>query len=211
VHDHSLDSFLDALASGDPEPGGGAAAALQVALGAALVGMVCELTLGRERYRDAWPLMREVSERVGTLRAVARALVDRDATAFGKVSEAYRLPKDTDDQRAERAERIEVALRGAAEVPLETAATAAEVLTLAERSMEGSNPTVRSDIGVAVLAARGGLDAGALNVRVNLALMRDTAYAEEVERRLSALVGPAREQAGRVLASIEGSVERVAT
>jgi len=211
MEDIALGAFLDDLASSSPAPGGGAAAALQVAIAAALVGMVCELTLGRDRYRDAQERMLIARERARTLRAEALALAERDAEAFGAVAEAYRLPKATPEERAARADAIEAALHGAAEVPLATVTAAAEAIALAEGILEGSNPNVRSDVGVAALAGRAGLDAGGVNVRVNLALLRDGAFAGAAERRLADLVGPAREQADRVVAAVERSVERVAT
>lgn len=210
MDDLRIGTFLDDLASDRPAPGGGAAAALHVALGAALVGMVCELTLGRARYSDAEERMRVARDRAAGLRTGALDLAERDATAFGAVSAAYGLPKGTPDEQAARTAAIQAALHGATEVPMETVAAAAEVIRLAEGILEGSNPNVRSDVGVAAMSGRAGLDAGALNVRVNLALLADGGAVAAAEERLAAVLGPARDRADRVVATVERSVERVA-
>ncbi|WP_239334879.1 cyclodeaminase/cyclohydrolase family protein [Frankia sp. CiP3] len=175
MDDETLAGFLAELASPAPAPGGGAAAALQAALGAALVSMVCNLTIGKPRYAAHEATMLTARAQADKARTEALLLADADARAFAAVSDAYRLPKDTDGERAERSRAIQAALVGAAEVPLRTAAVAAGVVGLCAAVIDGANVNVLSDVGVAAASARAALDSAAINVRVNIAAMTDTA------------------------------------
>ncbi|WP_322767056.1 cyclodeaminase/cyclohydrolase family protein [Frankia sp. Cr1] len=173
MDDETLAGFLADLASPAPAPGGGAAAALQAALGAALVSMVCNLTIGKPRYAAHEATMLAARTDADKARVEALALADADARAFAAVSDAYKLPKDTDGERAERSRAIQAALVGAAEVPLRTAAVAADVVGLCAAIVDGANVNVLSDVGVAAACARAALDSAAINVRVNTAAMTD--------------------------------------
>ena len=163
-------SWLDELASAAPAPGGGAAAAVLAAIGAALVAMVCHLTIGKPRYAEHDELMRAALATAEELRARAVGLAGQDAVAFSEVSQAYKLPGH---DKAAKAAAIQVALAGAAGVPMRTAALAAEVIGLAGRILGGANVNVISDVAVAASAARAALDAAAVNVEVNVAAMAD--------------------------------------
>lgn len=187
----TIDGFLAALASSAPAPGGGAAAALNAALGAALVGMVCNLTIGKPRYAEHEETMVRVRAEAEALRVEARRLADDDAVAFAAVSDAYKLPKDTDAARADRSRAIQRALAGAADVPLRTAAVAASVVQLCGDIIDGANVNVLSDVGVAAASARAALESAAINVRVNLASMTDadarTAVSAQLDAHLAAV------------------------
>ncbi len=178
--------FLAELASPAPAPGGGAAAALQAALGAALVSMVCNLTIGKPRYAEHEATMLSARLDADKARAEALALAGADARAFAAVSDAYKLPKGTGEERAARSQAIQAALVTAAEVPLHTAAVAAAVVGLCTSIIDGANVNVLSDVGVAAASARAALDSAAINVRVNTAAMTDTAARE---RATAALAG----------------------
>jgi formiminotetrahydrofolate cyclodeaminase len=171
--ERTLAGFLDALASEAPAPGGGAAAALQAALGAALVSMVCNLTIGKPRYAEHEATMLAARAEAEKARVTALALADEDAVAFGAVSAAYKLPKDTDEAKAARSAAIQAALRGAADVPLRTAAVAAEVVSLCARILDGANVNVLSDVAVAAASARAALASADINVWVNAQSMTD--------------------------------------
>jgi methenyltetrahydrofolate cyclohydrolase len=191
--DETLEGFLAAVASAAPAPGGGAAAALQVALGAALVSMVCNLTVGKPRYAEHEQTMVAARAEAERLRVEALALADADARAFTAVTDAYKLPKGTDEEKAARGRAIQQALHGAADVPLRTAAAAAEVVGLCRRILPGGNVNVMSDVGVAAASARAALTAAAINVRVNLAAMTDAAArdaaAGALDKHLSSVAG----------------------
>lgn len=182
MDDEPIGAWLAALASPAPAPGGGAAAALEVAMGAALVEMVCNLTIGKPAFAEHEAAMTEVRDRATELRGQAIGLAAEDADAFTAVIAAYRLPRETDEERAERGAQIQAALAGAADVPRRTAAAAAAVLDLAERIVPDANPNVISDAAAAAGAARGALQAALLNIEANRVSITDAALVRELEQ-----------------------------
>jgi methenyltetrahydrofolate cyclohydrolase len=190
--------YLDELASAAPAPGGGAVAALHAAQAAALVRMVCNLTIGRERFAAAEPTMRRALAAAGALQDQALSLADQDAAAFSAVTAAYRLPKANGEQAAERAAAIQAALRGAADVPLRTAANAAGVVELCGEILDGANPNLVSDVGVAAASAAAAIDAAALNVEINLASIDDRDFVAAAAGALDAHRAAARAAAALV-------------
>lgn len=199
-----ISAWLDDLASSAPAPGGGAAAALLAATGAALVGMVTNLTIGNPKYATQEDHMKSVRDRVEELRARALGLADADAQAFLAVIAAYKLPKESDG----RAETIQQSLISAARVPLELAGLAAEVIHAAESVLDGANPNVLSDVAVAADAARAALTAASVNVRINVAALTDpaigAALAQELDNHLAA-VRTADRVSAAVMTRIAGS------
>jgi formiminotetrahydrofolate cyclodeaminase len=169
----TLDGWLTELASEAPAPGGGAAAAINAAVGAALVSMVCRLTIGKPRYAEHEATMTAALREADELRAEALRLADDDAEAFAAVARAYQLPRHDDAATAERGAAIQAALLGAAAVPLATAGLTAAIVGLVERTLDGANVNVISDLAVAAASARAAWDAAAINVEVNLAGLRD--------------------------------------
>jgi len=181
--DMTMRAFLEDLGSRRPAPGGGAAGALAGALGAACAQMVHNFTQE--------PLHIPDGTEAGLVERCL-ALADADAAAFGRVAEAYGLPRDTAEARAYRQKAIQEALRAAAEVPLELAGTAVEILHLAAPLARGGNRNVLSDVIVSAQLAEAALQAAATNVRVNLALIKDRAFGAEAERRLGEALEAAR-------------------
>ena len=180
-----MGAWLDELASGAPAPGGGAVAAMHAAMAAGLVSMVCELTVGRPKYAEHEATMREVLAEAGECRQEAVRLAEEDAEAFTGVTDAYRLPKGTEEEKAARSGAIQEALVRAAEVPLRTAALAGEVLGLARRIRPGANVNVLSDVAVAAVSARAAMQAAAVNVAVNRASMTDVVARARLEAELA--------------------------
>jgi formiminotetrahydrofolate cyclodeaminase len=202
-----LDTFLRDLSSGDPVPGGGSVAALEVSLGAALLVMVSNLTLGRKKYADVQAPVSEIRERAAGLRDRAAALVQQDIDAYARVAEAMALPRDSDEQKAERRDRLQAALKEAARPPLETMRLATEVLGLAGELAGIGNPSAISDVGTAALSARAGYHAGRLNVEINLAAVRDPVWVERMRSELDALADADSAESStmaRVLSAIRG-------
>jgi formiminotetrahydrofolate cyclodeaminase len=201
MQNETVGAWLDELASAAPAPGGGAAAAMNAAVGAALVAMVCNLTIGKPRYAEHEPVMRDALGAAIELRASATRLAAEDAAAFRVVTDAYALPRATDTEKGERTRAIQAALVGAADVPLRTAALAADVITLAGQIMDGANLNVLSDVAVAAASARAALDAAAINVEINLGAMDDLvrrhALRAELDKYLAAI-----ETADRVVAAV---------
>ncbi|WP_199042145.1 cyclodeaminase/cyclohydrolase family protein [Glycomyces salinus] len=181
----TIEEWLADLASAKPAPGGGAAAGLNAATGAALVSMVCNLTIGKPKFAEHEAVMREALAEAERLRGEALALAEDDAEAFSGVMAAYKLPKGTDEEKAARTEAIQRGLVEAAEVPLAIAANAAAVIKVAGRVLDGSNPNVLSDVAVAASSARSALESAALNVDINLASIKDAGQRERLAGALN--------------------------
>jgi formiminotetrahydrofolate cyclodeaminase len=195
----TIDEFLRQLASGAPTPGGGAASALSGALGAALVSMVCNLTIGRERYASTEAEVRAIRDEATTLLDRLQRGIDEDAAAFDDVMAAYKLPRATDDEKAARSAAIQDATYRAALTPLALAEASAAVVELAERALGKTNTNVASDLAVAALLGVAGLDGAAANVEINLATLKDEGRRVELSGRLAGAQAGRREQTDRVV------------
>jgi formiminotetrahydrofolate cyclodeaminase len=185
----SIEEFLGNLAGAAPTPGGGSAAAIIGAMGAALVSMVCNVTLGKKGYEAVEGEMRAVRAESERLRLRLTDMVGEDVAAFDSLMAAYKLPKATDEDKARRGAAIQGSLRRATEVPLDCARACAEVISLARRASEQGYPGVISDGGVGVLAAFTGLRSAALNVYINAPSLKDRAFAGQSVAELERLVG----------------------
>lgn len=179
LKDQPVQSFLDALASKASTPGGGSAAAIMGALGAALVSMVCNLTIGKKNYADVSDELAAVLGAAEALRARLTDMMRDDVRVFDGVMAAYGLPKATDAERAARSTAIQAALREATDVPLACARACREVMELARVAADKGNRNVISDAGVAVLAASAALRSAALNVYINAGAIEDAAFVAE--------------------------------
>ena len=164
-----MDEWLSDLASDSPTPGGGGASALSAAASAALISMVCNLSIGRPRYAEHEQLLTGVLRQATKRRELALSLAQADAEVFQTVLAAYKLPRASEPEQRERARAIQSALAAAAEVPLRVAAVAADLIRLAGDIIGRSNPSVLSDVAVAAVLARAALDSAVVNVEVNLA------------------------------------------
>jgi glutamate formiminotransferase/formiminotetrahydrofolate cyclodeaminase len=160
--------FLDALASGDPTPGGGSASAYGAAMSASLVAMVGRVTVGKKKYADVENEMWSMIEEAMALQQDMRQAVKKDADAFEAYMKAMRLPKDTEQQKSERIQAIREASINAARVPLHVARHSVEILQLALKAAEMGNVNAISDAGAAAYFAKAALNGAGLNVRINL-------------------------------------------
>ena len=185
--DASVTAFLDSLASSAPAPGGGSVAALSGAMAAALVSMVCNLTIGKQRYADVEAEMRDLLDRAEALRHEMQDLAQADLEAFNRLSAAYKLPRTTEADIAIRRDAIQASLRRATEVPLRTARTAAAVLPLCPAVAERGNQAAVSDVGVAALLAQAAVRSALLNVDINLRLLEDSIYIRQVRAEVERL------------------------
>ncbi len=186
---NSILRFLDELASDSPAPGGGSVAAANGAMGAALVCMVCRLTIGRKKYAAVEEQAKEILYSAELARKKLGDLMEEDTQAFNEIMEAYRLPKDNPTQVTARQAAIQIALRQATLVPLETARQCTQVISLAERIAAIGNTNAASDAGVAVLCAQAGMHAAALNVETNLVDIQDQDFIHEMQAGMEALLG----------------------
>jgi formiminotetrahydrofolate cyclodeaminase len=188
ITERPLETFLNDLAGAAPTPGGGSAAAVIGAMGAALVSMVCNVTLGKKGYEGVESEIKSVRAGSETLRLRLTAMVAADVAAFDGLMVAYRLPKQSDAEKSRRAEAIEINLRAATESPLDCARACAEVIALAKRVAACGYLGVISDAGVGVLAAHAALRSAALNVYINVPSLKDRTFASlataEIEQLL---------------------------
>ena len=191
------------LVSDQTAPGGGSASALAGALGGALAVMVARLTLGRTKYASHQGEMALVEAKADLLKTKLLTLVDADAAAYNQVTEAFKLPKDTDVHKAERAASIHSAFRIATDVPLATAEACAEVLVLAGQVAAHGNRNAASDAAVAALLAHAGLRGAARNVRINLDSLNDTMFCAHAADRVAALLEAGDVALERALASAD--------
>lgn len=201
MRDETVGDWLEKLASKAPAPGGGAAAALNAATGAALVSMVCNLTIGKPKYVEHELTMRDVLSKANELRLEAMGLAEDDAEAFSAVMAAYGLPKETDEDKAARTEAVQTALVAAAKVPLRIAGAAAEIIALSGRILDGANVNVLSDVAVAADSARSALRSAAINVEINLYSMKDEELREELAGELADLLSSL-DTADRIVGSV---------
>ena len=198
--DEPLQIYLDDAASGKPAPGGGSVSACAGALGAGLVSMVCNLTIGKEKFAGVEAALKDVVVRSEALRARLEQLLQDDTTAYNSVLVGYRLPKDTVEQQAARATHIQAALKVAANVPLEIARVALDVCRLAKTAAELGNPAAVTDAAIGAILGEGAAQGAALNVLINLGSIKDETYVAACRAELDGLLAEAVELRGAVMA-----------
>lgn len=199
---HSLDRFLAALASPEPTPGGGTAAAIVGAMGTALLVMVAGLTKTRANTDDERDTLSAMRASLEPLAASLTVCADRDAEAFSQVMAAYKLPRGTDDEKANRKAAIQVALRAATDVPLETLRLAATAMELGETVARHGNTAAASDVGVAAGLLRAAAEGAAANVRINLDGVSDEDYRSGARVEADQLLARSDEARARLLAAL---------
>lgn len=188
IKDNSLQNYLDTLASKNATPGGGSAAALMGAQAAALISMVCNLTIGKPKYAEVETEMQALLEKSETLRDVLTGMIKADVDVFNRLMATYGLPKETDDEKVARSAAIQTVLKDATDVPLNCAKACAEVITLSRIAAEKGSSAVISDAGVAVMSGYAALKSAALNVHINAASLKDRAFADEKLAELNAIL-----------------------
>lgn len=176
----TVKTFIDKVTGNDPVPGGGSVSALNGSLAASLAAMVANLTVGRKRYAEVNELMEDLSVRLTGLSAKLLADVDRDAEAYDRVFAAFKLPKETDEEKAVRTEAIQTETKYAAQVPMEVARTACEMLSLIDTVARKGNSNAVTDACVAMMCARTAVLGALLNVRINLTSITDEAFVQEM-------------------------------
>lgn len=182
-----LKDFIDELSSDSPAPGGGSVAALAGALSSALSSMVCNLTIGKEKYKDVEYDMEKILERLQEIKKRLLDLIDEDTRAFNRVMEAFKLPKNTEEEKRIRKEKIQEALKKAALVPLETARLCAEIIEISKEVAEKGNKNSITDAGVSMIMADAGLKSAILNVKINLKSIEDEKFVEGLLYELEVL------------------------
>ena len=183
-----MHSFIESLSSKAPVPGGGGASALVGALSGALTHMVASLTVGKPKYAAVEAEMQQLLAQSEAITSRFLSLMDEDAIAFEPLAQAYRLPKETEEQKTEKAKTMEEALKSAVQPPLRIMETCADAVFLITLCAEKGSVVAVSDAGVAASLCRAALEGASLNVFINTQLMQDRVYAEELNARASNLL-----------------------
>ena len=204
--DKKIHNFLEELASNSPTPGGGSVAALAGALGAALISMVGNLTIGKKKYEDVEEDIKKIISSSEKLRYELSQLIEEDVKAFNNFMATYKMPKETEDEKKIRAEKIQESLIEAAKVPLTVAYKCLEVLSLSKEVAEKGNINVISDAGVAALMAEAALESAILNVKINLIMIKDEKVRAELSSSIKEILLKEKGQKEKVLEIVDSKI-----
>ncbi|MFO7678264.1 MAG: glutamate formimidoyltransferase [Thermoplasmatota archaeon] len=194
-----IHKFLSETASKSPAPGGGSVAALSGSLGAALSSMVCNLTIGKEQYKSSEEEIKKALAESENLRKQLTELIDEDTDAFNDVIKAFRMPKDTQEQKTKRSNAIQKGYQKASQVPLKTAQRCEEIFKVAKITAIKGNQNSITDAAVSALMANAGVHAAILNVKINLGSIKDQAFVKEISDKLKKLEQDSLEKTTEIL------------
>ena len=204
--DKKMNNFLEELASNSPTPGGGSVAALAGALGAALISMVGNLTIGKKKYEDVEEDIKRIISSSEKLRYELSQLIEEDVKVFNNFMATYKMPKGTEDEKKIRTEKIQASLIKAAKVPLRVAYKCLDVLNLSKEVAEKGNINVISDAGVAVLMAEAALGSAILNVKINVRMIKDEKVKGELFSSIEEILLKEKGQKEKVLEIVEEKI-----
>lgn len=201
--DLTVKDFLNKVAGSDPVPGGGSIAALNGALASALAAMVANLTIGKKKYAEVQEDMQAIAQEAERLMGDFTADIDRDSDAYDRVFACFKMPKETDEEKAARSAAIQEATKYAAQVPLEVARRACALMPLiAEVALKGNQNAV-TDACVAMMSARNAVLAAVLNVRINLSSLKDQALVARLQAEADELEQQATAREQELLAEVK--------
>ncbi len=199
--------FVEVLASKAPVPGGGGASALVGAIGTALGQMVGSLTEGKKKYADVEAEMYELKTKCDKLQADLLTLIERDAEVFEPLSKAYGMPRETEEEKAEKARVMEIVLKDACSVPMEIMEKCCEAIDIiAEFAAKGSALAI-SDAGVGAAFCKAALEGASLNVYINTKSMKNREYAEELNKKADAMLAEYPKKAEEIFNSVLGRLK----
>ena len=188
----TVKGYTQAIASGDPTPGGGSASAMSATCSAALLSMYCNLTIGRKKYADVEQKMQDALSELSRAQQRCTELIDLDALAYAGVMEAFRMPKETEEEKTARSKAIQDETMNAARVPLEVCTWAVRILEVGQKIHKDGNPNALTDAGVGVQMAMSAFAGAALNVYVNLGSIKDDAFIVSSQKTVHELEKKAR-------------------
>lgn len=174
----TVKEFLDKVAGSDPVPGGGSISAMNGAIAVSLAQMVANLTIGRKKYVEVEEAMKELAEKFEPIRHQLAADIDRDSDAYDRVFSAFKLPKETDEEKTVRSAAIQKETKYAAQVPMEVARATHAVLPLIDVVARHGNQNAVTDACVAMMCARTAILGALFNVRINLGSIKDEAFVQ---------------------------------
>lgn len=201
-----IKSFLSELASKSPAPGGGSVAALSGSLGAALTSMVCNLTIGKEKYSDVQDEIKKLLRESEKIRKELTELIDEDTNAFNDVMKAFKMPKETEEQKKKRSLAIQGGYKKAADVPLKTAKACEKIFDIAIITAEKGNKNSITDAAVSALMAKAGVEGAILNVKINLSSIKDEEFVKNITKELKEIEKNADEKTKNIMNYVEGKL-----
>ena len=204
----SCTSFVEVLASKEPVPGGGGAAALVGAIGVALGNMVGSLTMGKKKYASVQAEILDLKEQSDNLQIKLLTMVEQDAEVFEPLSNAYGLPTETEEQREEKTRIMEKVLKEASAAPIEIMELCLDALTIIERFSQIGSKLAISDAGCAAACCRAALNAASLNVFINTKSMKDRTFAEQLNSRTEAMFRDGSEKADRIFRAVRDQLKQ---
>ncbi len=199
LEDMKIKNFLDLLASKFPTPGGGSVAALTGAMGAALLSMVGNLTVGKEEYKDQETDIKGLLKKSESLRINLEQLIEKDVEVFNQFMVIMKLPRTNEEEKKERSKKIQVAVLEAAKVPLEVARKSKEVIDICLEIAHKGNKNAISDVGVGVLLAEAAFHSAIINVKINLNMIKDEKIKKELTLEIENLNNQIKGERDRVL------------
>ena len=183
----TIADYVADAASSKPAPGGGSISAMVAALGTTMGSMAGNFTVGKKKYAAVEGEVKDILSRLDELRNELLRLVDEDVEAYGVVSSAYGMPRESDEEKVARKEAIQKALVVAMAVPLRIMEIGGEVMKVLGRLVEIANRNLISDVGVSAIAVEAGIRAARLNVEINLAGLKDDEKVQETTGRIASL------------------------
>lgn len=180
--DLSVTEFVEVLGSNAPAPGGGSAAAVTASMGIALTKMVTELTVGKKKFAEFEEEVKEIRENATRLQQELLVAVDKDTEAFNQVSAVFDLPKDTDEEKAVRREAMQAALKVATQSPFDVMVLVKQALEITKQAVGKTNLNAASDLGVAALNLKAGLQGAWLNVLINISGIKDEEFVAQYRK-----------------------------
>lgn len=205
---HSCEAFIEALASREPVPGGGGAAALVGAIGVALGNMVGSLTLGKKKYADVQEEIIRLKNEANQLQQRLLALMEQDAQVFEPLSKAYGMPRETEEEKAEKARVMAKALQECCEVPLEMMEACCQAIDLHQEFAQKGTAIAISDVGCGVICCKAALQAASLNVFINTKSMVDGALAEAYNQKAGEMLDAYLPKADAIFQEVAGRFSR---
>lgn len=200
--DKSVREFIDQTSQNCPVPGGGSIAALAASSAAALVSMVASLTIGKKGYECYEVEMKEVYKQANIYKEKFIGYIDQDSDAFHRVMDAFKLPKDNDEEKTIRKETIQNALKYASETPYKIAEDAYELMGYSEKAVEHGNENAVTDGAVSAMMARSAVLAALYNVKINLSSIKDSEFVAEFEKKVSVLETNVVEREKQILSKV---------
>ena len=194
--------FVEVLASKAPVPGGGGASALVGAIGTALGNMVGSLTVGKKTYADVEEEMYELKGKADALQKELLHLIERDAEVFEPLSKAYGMPRNTEEEKAEKARVMEIVLKDACSVPMEIMERCCEAIDLIEVFAEKGSTLAISDAGVGATFCKAALEGASLNVFINTKSMKNREYADELNKKADEMLSVYTKKAEEIYQSV---------